>query len=244
MKLQKSHFLKMVMLSFFIFIPLLNGCDLSVEKPTNYPKQNFNFDNETEKPAPVKASSNDLEQKKEEMNAAFINVYKKTKYTKGENDAYYIFGKTSNNCSKITVEAKNETAGINDSYVLKKYKLGDTTFKYGVREDWDNLGVGKNVYTFAAHCEGDQIKNDFAIFNYEKPVSKPITKTVPKIIPPPPPVQSQSCDPNYSGCVPIASDVDCAGGSGNGPAYVQGPVRVIGSDIYGLDRDKDGYGCE
>jgi len=52
------------------------------------------------------------------------------------------------------------------------------------------------------------------------------------------------CDPNYDGCVPIASDVDCAGGSGNGPAYVQGPVQVIGDDIYGLDRDGDGIGCE
>lgn len=53
------------------------------------------------------------------------------------------------------------------------------------------------------------------------------------------------CDPNYSGaCVPIASDVDCAGGSGNGPAYVRGPVYVIGYDIYGLDRDGDGVGCE
>lgn len=56
---------------------------------------------------------------------------------------------------------------------------------------------------------------------------------------------AQACDPNYTGaCVPIASDVDCAGGSGNGPAYVQGPVRVVGRDIYGLDRDKDGIGCE
>jgi len=53
-----------------------------------------------------------------------------------------------------------------------------------------------------------------------------------------------SCDPNYSGCVPVDSDVDCAGGSGNGPSYVSGPVRVVGSDIYGLDRDGDGYGCE
>ena len=53
------------------------------------------------------------------------------------------------------------------------------------------------------------------------------------------------CDPNYSGaCVPVASDVDCAGGSGNGPAYVQEPVRVIGNDIYGLDRNGDGIGCE
>jgi hypothetical protein len=54
-----------------------------------------------------------------------------------------------------------------------------------------------------------------------------------------------SCDPNYSGaCVPIDSDVDCAGGSGNGPSYVAGPVQVIGNDIYGLDRDGNGTGCE
>jgi len=53
------------------------------------------------------------------------------------------------------------------------------------------------------------------------------------------------CDPNYAdACVPIASDVDCAGGSGNGPAYVQGPVRVVGTDIYDLDRDGDGIGCD
>ncbi|MET8040071.1 G5 domain-containing protein [Micromonospora sp. NPDC005215] len=56
--------------------------------------------------------------------------------------------------------------------------------------------------------------------------------------------QSSTCDPNYSGCVPIASDVDCAGGSGNGPAYVSGPIRVIGDDIYDLDRDGDGTACD
>ena len=56
---------------------------------------------------------------------------------------------------------------------------------------------------------------------------------------------AQGCDPNYAGaCVPVAPDVDCAGGRGNGPAYVQGPVRVVGRDIYGLDRDNDGIGCE
>jgi hypothetical protein len=55
---------------------------------------------------------------------------------------------------------------------------------------------------------------------------------------------AQRCDPNYGGCVPIASDVDCAGGSGNGPAYVRGPVDVIGTDIYKLDADHDGVGCE
>jgi len=53
------------------------------------------------------------------------------------------------------------------------------------------------------------------------------------------------CDPNYAdGCVPIASDVDCAGGSGNGPAYFSGTARVVGSDIYDLDRDGDGIACD
>jgi resuscitation-promoting factor RpfB len=61
-------------------------------------------------------------------------------------------------------------------------------------------------------------------------------------------VESQpagNCDPNYTGdCVPIASDVDCSSGTGNGPAYVDGPVEVVGTDVYGLDRDNDGIGCE
>lgn len=52
------------------------------------------------------------------------------------------------------------------------------------------------------------------------------------------------CDPNYTPCVPIDSDVDCEGGKGNGPSYVRGPVRVVGTDIYRLDRDHDGIGCE
>ncbi|MCU1701664.1 MAG: conserved hypothetical secreted protein [Mycobacterium sp.] len=56
--------------------------------------------------------------------------------------------------------------------------------------------------------------------------------------------QSSDCDPNYSGCVPVASDVDCAGGSGNGPAYVSGPIKVVGTDIYELDRDGNGTACE
>ena len=76
--------------------------------------------------------------------------------------------------------------------------------------------------------------------------SKPAPRTAqsaPKPAPEPKPKPS-GCDPNNSGCVPIASDVDCAGGSGNGPAYVSGPVRVVGTDKYGLDNDKDGLGCE
>jgi hypothetical protein len=67
--------------------------------------------------------------------------------------------------------------------------------------------------------------------------------------PAPPPTTTTAapnCDPNYTGaCVPAGvSDVDCAGGSGDGPYYVTGPVYVVGTDIYGLDSDGDGVACE
>jgi len=53
------------------------------------------------------------------------------------------------------------------------------------------------------------------------------------------------CHPSYSGaCLnPSASDYDCASGSGNGPYYT-GRVGVIGPDVFDLDRDGDGWGCE
>jgi hypothetical protein len=63
--------------------------------------------------------------------------------------------------------------------------------------------------------------------------------------PPPPPPAASGCDSNYvDACVPVSSDVDCAWGSGNGPAYFDGVARVVGSDIYDLDRDGDGWACE
>jgi hypothetical protein len=72
-----------------------------------------------------------------------------------------------------------------------------------------------------------------------KPVTKVVavgTKTAPS--------GGGNCHPSYSPCVPVASDVDCAGGSGNGPAFVDGPIRVTGPDEYDLDRDGDGIACD
>jgi hypothetical protein len=52
------------------------------------------------------------------------------------------------------------------------------------------------------------------------------------------------CTPGYKPCLAPASDYDCAGGGGDGPRYVQGPVYVTGSDPYNLDSDGDGRACE
>lgn len=102
------------------------------------------------------------------------------------------------------------------------------------------VSVGENQFQVTAQKSG---------YATSRPQTVSVTRTRPRPKPTPrttsQPSSRPDCDPNYAGaCVPIASDVDCAGGSGNGPAYVQGPVRVVGTDIYDLDRDGDGVGCD
>ena len=43
---------------------------------------------------------------------------------------------------------------------------------------------------------------------------------------------------NYSPVLPDVRDLDCDDDE------IEGTVTVIGEDVYGLDRDKDGIGCE
>jgi hypothetical protein len=136
--------------------------------------------------------------------------------TKTETESIPFTSTTVNDGALAKGATKVTTAGVNGSQTLT-YKV---TYKNGKQTD------KKLVSTTIT----------------SPPVAQ-VTSIGTYVAPPPPP--APKCDPNYSGaCVPIASDVDCAGGSGNGPAYVSGPVYVVGTDIYGLDRDGDGVGCE
>lgn len=69
-----------------------------------------------------------------------------------------------------------------------------------------------------------------------------VADVVRPVAPPAPP--PQDCTSGYSPCLAPAYDYDCAGGSGDGPEYAYGPIRVTGSDPYDLDRDGDGVACE
>lgn len=63
----------------------------------------------------------------------------------------------------------------------------------------------------------------------------------------PAPSAGGGCHPSYSGtCIPEdVFDADCAGGGGNGPWYVQEKdIKVVGPDVFELDRDGNGIGCE
>jgi hypothetical protein len=61
------------------------------------------------------------------------------------------------------------------------------------------------------------------------------------------PASSGSCHSSYQGtCIPPdVSDADCYPGSGDGPWYVkEDNVKVVGPDVFDLDRDGDGIGCD
>ena len=62
----------------------------------------------------------------------------------------------------------------------------------------------------------------------------------------PTPVPAPNCHSSYQGAclTPGIGDYDCAGGSGNGPNYVSGPISFVGPDEFDLDGDGDGVGCE
>ncbi|MEM7325185.1 MAG: hypothetical protein AAF531_18995 [Actinomycetota bacterium] len=59
----------------------------------------------------------------------------------------------------------------------------------------------------------------------------------------PPADGPQTCNSNYSGCVPDVGDVDCPN-DGDGPIYWSESARVMGQDVYELDTDGDGEICE
>jgi resuscitation-promoting factor RpfB len=145
---------------------------------------------------------------------------------------------TSSTSAPASPVVEKRTVTYRRPIPFKTISVSDSTLAKGTTTVRDSGARGEEVLTYTvtfvneAQTRKELVKTVIA----RAPVTRVIavgTKEAPK------------CDPNYSGaCVPIASDVDCAGGSGNGPAYVQGPVTVIGTDIYGLDRDGDGIGCE
>lgn len=125
--------------------------------------------------------------------------------------------------------------------------VDDPTVDVGIRQLVTTGAPGVNTRTYkVTYLDGREIKRVLLSETVTlEPVAEVTSIGSKPAAPAPPPAASSECDPNYSGaCVPIASDVDCAGGSGNGPAYVRGPVTVIGNDIYQLDRDGDGIACD
>ncbi len=98
------------------------------------------------------------------------------------------------------------------------------------------LGLLAGMYALAAEPDTQESQAPRSVAPSTAPSA---TRTNPA-----PQPSKQSCHPSYSGCLRAdASDYDCAGGSGNGPYYTS-RVQVVGPDVFGLDRDGDGWGCD
>jgi hypothetical protein len=120
------------------------------------------------------------------------------------------------------------------SQVTTPGRAGERTLTYRVTVV-DGVETGRELISDVVTTE--PVTQVTAVGTYVEPPPPPA--------PEPEPAQPSGCNPNYAdACVPVSSDVDCAGGSGNGPAYFDGIARVVGSDIYQLDRDGDGFACE
>ncbi len=120
------------------------------------------------------------------------------------------------------------------------------------------LAIGASAFAFGGDSQPQTAPlTETVVAPVVVPVSAPVTETeyiIPVVkkntpaqetySPPEPVVQKSECHSSYSGCLKAnAGDYDCAGGSGNGPNYT-GKVEVIGPDVFDLDRDGDGWGCE
>jgi resuscitation-promoting factor RpfB len=139
---------------------------------------------------------------------------------------------------------------VNAPVVTKRTVKQAKSIPYGTREvDDDSLAEGKTRVRVKGVTGVRTITYEITLTDgtetARRQVSSVVTrKPVTKVVAVGTKQPGNNCDPNYTPCVPIASDVDCAGGSGNGPAYVDGPIQVIGSDPYDLDRDGDGIACD
>lgn len=94
----------------------------------------------------------------------------------------------------------------------------------------------------AAVDEGEEVSGAFEAVVQTVEADSTTTTSTSTTVAPATTASTQNCQ-GYDPCLLPGYDVDCRGGSGNGPRY-SGPVRVTGSDPYDLDRDGDGFGCE
>lgn len=123
------------------------------------------------------------------------------------------------------------------------------TYGRRVAEVFDRPGRSLNVALAKSGYGNDRYLNDFrhenpelarrldAAFASADTPSCSIAAPAPLVQQPAPAEQSgRNCMNGYDPCLPIRGDMNCPD--------IGHPVRVTGSDPYGLDRDGDGVGCD
>jgi hypothetical protein len=169
--------------------------------------------------------SEDSESVFEAPMVAVIDVYDAESVSRSTNGAYYLSGEVSSNCSEIWVEAVNETSGLYDSYSLSEFQYGDSSFRYGIKEEWNNLADGENVYTFTAYCDGDQVVGDAVVFSYSAPIPTYAYPSVPTET-----YDTSPTVPSYDYSYPVYSDTNDSSYSTIEQLYLSGAYLLSTCD--------------
>ena len=148
--------------------------------------------------------------------------------------------------STYAAKATSREELVLESVVFEETTVEDAALPVGQTQIRTAGQNGERTLTYLVKMvDGEEVSRELASDVITTPPIAQVTAVGTYVAPPPPVQEASGCDPNYAdACVPVSNDVDCAGGSGNGPAYFDGVARVVGSDIYDLDRDGDGYACE
>jgi beta-lactam-binding protein with PASTA domain len=154
-----------------------------------------------------------------------------------------------------TVLGQSRAAGITveEGYSLGLFVAGPSSVKVipnvagdkvaRARRALENEGFEVQIRREVSSRPRDTVISQSLAGGTEARPGRQVTLVVAKSAPPNNVTSEGSCTSGYSPCLPPASDYDCLGGGGDGPAYT-GRVTVTGSDPYGLDSDNDGVGCE
>lgn len=154
--------MKKIFLFFVLSSIILSGCTIKFG--------NTNEDVDTKE---VKGIT---EVKKTEEVKSFIDLVSPPNETPFDSSPIVIEGKVSTNAKKIEVKALVGNKGYcdvlcspyhEDIYTLDSFKSGDTTFSYGARSDWNNLGQGINTYIFTAYFDDDSTLTDEITLFYD-----------------------------------------------------------------------------
>jgi len=148
-----------------------------------------------------------------------------------------------------TASVTTKTVTQTEPIPFQETTVNDATMAKGTTRVTTAGVPGEKTVTYTVtYTNGTETSRQETSSTITRPPVNQVTAIGTKVSAPKPPAPpappASNCNPNYSPCVPNASDVDCAGGGGNGPVYVTGPIRVIGTDVYKLDSDHDGIACE
>jgi hypothetical protein len=130
----------------------------------------------------------------------------------------------------VAVETKQEAT--TESIPFDTQTIDDTSLNKGVTQVAQDGHDGVKTLTYTVtYTNGEETGRDLVSTDVTtQPISKIVHNGTHV-------AQASNCNPNYSGCVPnVSYDLDCAD--------IRHTVLVTGTDVYRLDADHDGYGCE